>query len=113
MKQFPKYRKALRALRAECPTELPVRVRFSFAPNHPDHLGRHNYGATTRTKGGITITMFRRRGRRWMTDEELMDTIVHEWAHALDWRPAVAGEDIHSPTWGVHYAAAYRATIED
>lgn len=107
MNCFTKYRKALRALRAECPTELPVRVRLVHEP-------RDCYGWTARTAHGITIYLCTRytTGRR-LNGGELRDTIIHEWAHALVSRPCLDGAGFHDALWGVAYAQAYQAAIED
>jgi hypothetical protein len=38
-----------------------------------------------------------------------LDTVIHEWAHALTWWPEPA--DDHSAAWGQEYARIYRAWI--
>ena len=107
MSRFDKYRKALRALRAECPTDIPIRVRLN-------HTSTASFGWTSKTKRGLTITVCTRysTGRR-CTDAELRDTIVHEWAHAMVSAPCTPGEGFHDALWGVAYAQAYRAAVED
>ncbi len=37
----------------------------------------------------------------------MLDTLLHEYGHALAW-PAIVE---HGPCWGVHYAAAYKAAM--
>lgn len=98
--RFRKYRLALRALRAECPVDRPVRVRLEH--RHRRHYGHCN---PTRDGKGFTITVVAKRA----TANEMRDTIVHEWAHAMAW----GAETDHGPEWGVAYARAYRATVED
>ncbi len=39
-----------------------------------------------------------------------LDTVIHEWAHALTWFGADQEED-HSDEWGLTYAKIYRAWI--
>jgi len=39
------------------------------------------------------------------------ETIVHEWGHMMVWD--ACGESDHDALWGVAYARAYRAAIED
>jgi hypothetical protein len=42
----------------------------------------------------------------------ILDTLVHEWAHAMVWDAPMAHEEgAHGPLWGVAYAAAYRAGL--
>jgi hypothetical protein len=38
-----------------------------------------------------------------------MDTLLHEWAHALTWFGNDA--DPHGPEWGLMYAALYRSHL--
>lgn len=98
--RFRKYRLALRALRAECPVDRPVRVRL-------EHTLAEKFGSCNETRNGkgFTITVF----TKGSSASELRDTIVHEWAHAMAW----GSETEHGPEWGVAYARAYRATVED
>ena len=98
--RFRKYRLALRALRAECPVDRPVRVRL-------EHTLAEKFGSCnlTQDEKGFTITVF----TRGSSASELRDTIVHEWAHAMVW----GAETKHGPEWGVAFARAYRAAIED
>lgn len=39
------------------------------------------------------------------------EVVVHEWGHLMTWDAVV--ESVHGPIWGVAYARAYRAVIED
>jgi hypothetical protein len=105
--RYAKYRQALRALRLECPVDLPVRVRLN-------HRTTDCYGWTTRTKGGLSITVCTQYNRRLKCNaNELRDTLVHEWAHAMVSAPCEASEGHHDALWGVAYAKAYRAVVED
>ncbi len=40
-----------------------------------------------------------------------IDTLIHEWAHALTWFGAETHIDDHSSEWGLAYARIYRAYI--
>jgi hypothetical protein len=40
-----------------------------------------------------------------------IDTLIHEWAHALTWFGAETHED-HSAEWGLAYAKIYRLFVE-
>lgn len=42
----------------------------------------------------------------------VIDTLIHEWAHAMVWDASVDERyDAHGPIWGVAYARAYRAVV--
>lgn len=106
--RFAKYRRALRSLRAECPTHYRVRVRLN-------HTNRKLFGWTSvdHDAGTVSITVCTGGRRRGNTPEELRETIVHEWAHAMVMRPHVPGDAAHDAEWGVAYARAYQAAVED
>lgn len=40
----------------------------------------------------------------------LLDTLDHEWAHAMVWM--ACREDTHDAMWGIAYARVYRAILE-
>ena len=40
-----------------------------------------------------------------LSEEIAVETLMHEWAHALSWH---AGGSDHSPAWGKAYARVYR-----
>jgi hypothetical protein len=113
-KRFKGYRNALRALRIECPINVPVRVRLSHNPRSK-YFG---WCVGMRRKGkliGFAITVCTRFKGRNVTAEEFRDTIVHEWAHALsDTRCYSDGRVAdHGPEWGVAFSSCYQAVIED
>lgn len=41
--------------------------------------------------------------------QQLLDTLVHEWAHAMVWE---ADDADHGPIWGVAWARAYNVGLE-
>lgn len=41
-----------------------------------------------------------------------IDTLIHEWAHALTWFGAETHNEDHSAEWGVQYAKIYRMFCE-
>ena len=96
-------RRVGRALRDECPPSMPVRVRLV---NRSDGwIGscavRSRYYEIRLCFAGATI-------------QELVDTLLHEWAHALAYGTTFRAEfDDHGPEWGVAYSRAYQATVED
>ncbi len=106
------WRRDLYALRTECPPLLPVRVRL--VPGPSQHFGLTNL---SRDRGHFNLTLYRtiveRDGTvRAVTRQELLDALVHEWAHALSWATTQSLE-AHDPAWGVVYARCYQATCED
>ncbi len=50
----------------------------------------------------FTITV-----RTESTQQETEETLIHEWAHMMDWRPYHPLSGDHGPTWGVWYAAVF------
>jgi len=108
-----KYRTTLRALRAECPAHVPVRVRLVKGPSR--HLGLTN---TSSDGKSFNVTLYRTVREpetdraRPVTRQELLDALVHEWAHALSWS-ATDPSEAHDAAWGVAYARCYQATCED
>lgn len=106
------WRRDLRALREECPPLLDVRVRLLPGPSND--FGRTNI---SRDLKHFNLTLYRRiRERdgtvRDVTRQELLDGLVHEWAHALTW---ASSHDLeaHDPSWGVSYSRCYQTTCED
>ena len=107
-----KYRSALWELRSECPCAHPVRVRLLPGPSR--FFGLSNI---SRDGGSFNVRLYRRiveaDGRtRAVTRQELLDALVHEWAHVLSWSASHRLE-AHDPSWGVAYARCYQATCED
>lgn len=41
-----------------------------------------------------------------------VDTLIHEWAHALTWFGAETKNEDHSAEWAIQYAKVYRTFIE-
>lgn len=50
---------------------------------------------------------------RRLTHNEVIDTLIHEWAHAMAWTPAHPSVTDHAPEWGLAYSKCYQAVIED
>lgn len=111
MTRYPKYRRALRALRLECPVDHPVRVRLCHLPNPKRADGKATCGWVDWSRDGasINLTLKTRYAGRRRTDEELAGDLLHEWAHAM----TMAADTPHSPEWGVAYARVYSAVVED
>ena len=41
-----------------------------------------------------------------------VETLIHEWAHALTWFGAETHQEDHSAEWGIQYAKIYRTFCE-
>lgn len=107
-----RWRRTLRALREECPTLLPVRVRRTGALT--DY-----FAVTDLARDGLrfNVTLHERidsptEGVRAVTELEMYDSLIHEWAHCLSWNPSHSLED-HDAQWGVAYARCYNAVEAD
>ena len=100
-----KYYKAVRKLRKECPTLYPVRVRRTT-------IGRPLYGDCGFHKSNETFSI---RILKTLDEINAIETLIHEWAHAMTWfaLAAIASEGDHNSEWGVAYARCYRALYLD
>lgn len=96
--QKRRWKKWINRLKTELPTDKPVVIRtqkistndLGFFSNEPDHY----YIAISKTSS-------------W---NERVDTLIHEYAHALDHEGVTAGllkEKHHSESWGIYYAKCY------
>lgn len=111
-----RWRRCLRALRVECPTLLPVRVvRF----REPGPVRMCAWAAVVEGGAGFRVVIrelvYERgasRSRR-MNDSEMIEVLMHEWAHCMAWHGGHSDLQDHSPAWGVAYSECYRAVIED
>ena len=98
------FKRFVRTLRDECPVadaKVIVKRVDSVRLNHHDAFG------TTEDKiiegrRVYVISILRR-----ATRAEVVDTLIHEWAHALV--HASTGSFKHDDAWGVAFAKVYRA----
>lgn len=107
------WRRMLFGLRLECPPLLPVRVRLVDEPQELFGISKLSRDGT-----GFNINVSRRvldpdLGPRNCTGQEMLDSLVHEWAHVLAWTQSHSTLEDHDPLWGVAYALCYQAVIED
>ena len=109
----PRFRSAVTALRLECPSIIPVRIRRVRLAG-----GMYGHARTTSTSPAriiITVATHIRdpgeRERRTTVNEQ-RDTLMHEWAHAIAWT-SNARVDHHGPEWGLAMSRVYQAVIED
>lgn len=101
------FNKLLRKLRKEMPCALPVFVRRAYEPD--DGYGRTYLRTNERSYQIVISTHIRdeitERVRR-VTYNELVDSLIHEWAHAVTYT-----KKHHSRKWGSTYAETYCAAI--
>ena len=98
------FRRYVATLREKCPIgegrEVSVRRRKGVFLHH--HVS-HGYTLIETSEDGKTkiLTIVIDEGN---TKAETIDTLIHEWAHAM------CGDDLsHSESWGVAYSKCYRA----
>lgn len=109
-KFFPR---VLAQLRDKCPPARPVIVRASYLP--PTTLGQ----CIGRPKRFVVLLS------HFLTEQNAVDVLIHEWAHALAWNCIIdeygkqGGIDerefhqlSHDETWGLAFSKAYRAYVE-
>lgn len=78
------------------PLRRPVRIEIV---RHSERL----HGCTSLDNKGYLIQLTQ--GNRHV----MLDTLIHEWAHARAWR----SRRPHGDKWGKEYAKAYRLVIGD
>jgi len=100
-------------LRQRFPTPLPVYIVFREPTNGP--WWDQSEAETKRFGRRLRITLDPR-----CTIYYLLHALLHEWAHAVDWRHGDIerlqdrGEaPMHSDTWGVTYGRIYRAFFDE
>lgn len=108
--QWDVFRSVLRLLRWDCPPAKPVVVRTSWLP--ADTLGE-----CVRRQHRFVIRL-----NRAMNENQAVETLLHEWAHALAWNysldrmardPDVDRELFeaasHDEAWGCAFSRVWRA----
>jgi len=94
-----KWRKTIAWLRRNFPTKVPVRVRRWGI----SHCGHTDGEYDLKECDHLLIVV-----RKGMCPRCQIDTLLHEWAHALTWFGAAAEYEDHSPEWGAAYANIVR-----
>lgn len=99
-----KFDHVLRTLRKECPVNIPVKVVTG-------NLGQYKLcGSCTAfvdTEGNIQSFVIEI--DKHMSISAAIDTLMHEWAHAMDKEANGIPNEPHRNSWGVCYARAWRA----
>ena len=98
-KSMRMYKRAVKLLSEKCPPpRLPVKVRRV-------RLKRGIDGDCEKCVGHYYIRI-----NRNLSESEAIDTLIHEWAHALSW--SIRGDD-HCDEWGKAYSRVYRVFLKD
>lgn len=110
--RFRVFRQILAGLREHCPAAMPVVVRGAW-------LGETTLGTCSRRDSRFVIRLNHR-----LAETEAVDTLLHEWAHALSWnlsldnlldQTEVSAEDFqqacHDEAWGCAYSRVWRTHI--
>ncbi len=107
------FRRVLAHLRDTCPPAKPVIVRASNLPSTTlgECIGRPS-------RFVVLVNHF-------LTEQNAVDVLIHEWAHALSWNCLIEEQgkrnDVddrqfqelsHDETWGCAFSKVYRAYIE-
>ncbi len=93
-----KFERVANALAEQCPLNAPVRLTVRKIPSYWGYTAWNEAGYyEIHIAGGQPMYA-------------LLDTLVHEWAHAMVYDAAQHPDmDLHGPLWGVAWARAYRA----
>lgn len=112
-RDFRAFRCVLEGLRRNCPAAFPIVVRTSRLPN-----GIQGYCKRRRNRFVVHFSSS-------LTQSAAIDTLLHEWAHALGWNLLLdrLGDDMqagritpqdfeelsHGPEFGTAFATVWRA----
>jgi hypothetical protein len=91
------YKTVVKLLKKECPPKLPVRVRRVKTPKEED-------GSCRKKEDHFLIKI-----DNTLSEHEAVETLIHEWAHALVWD--ITQE--HTNEWGKAYSRVYRVVLKN
>lgn len=96
--------KIVKILKKECPPAFPVHVR---------RIRMVDDGHCTRKGNSFYIKV-----NKALSESQMIDTLLHEWAHALAWNHLHDVTDhksfqlkVHDAAWGVAYSEVYRTML--
>lgn len=99
------FQRLARKLRKAAPTQHPVRIRRESA-------GKGRLADCALEVSGRS-RRFVIRIRPEARFQEALDSLIHEWAHALAWSVGHPTLTDHDEVWGVCLSKAYRAVFPD
>lgn len=97
------FKQCIKKLQFGCPLPYPIRVT---RPKNPDEHG------SCELRGKEGSEFFHIRVSSQLDEVGAVDTLVHEWAHALCYGFGFAILD-HGPEWGVCFARAYCVVYDE
>lgn len=101
--KFSSYRQLVSILKKKCPPAYPITVRRTKI--------------TSQLDGDCSLDkkQFKIRISNALSESSAIDTLLHEWAHAIAWNHlhdsmdwGTFEERIHDASWGVAYSEVYR-----
>lgn len=98
--------RVLRMLRKECPLQAPIRVI-----SRDLHIERLCGSCSTYLTADGEISRFVIEIDSSLTAVSAIDTLLHEWAHALDYEKYGIAVESHRDSWGRCYARVWRAYV--
>lgn len=99
-------------LREELPPLLPVRVYIR------DYISAPGVTTVTSWLGACSLKLKDDKPSHFVIEivkgnQQLMiDTLMHEWAHAISWRHNRLTVSDHDPEWALAYSRVYQLLIE-
>ena len=95
------FKRCVSKLRKHAPPFFPVTVRRGrpLTPKALAECGLERVGG-----GWRFVIVIRKEARH----QEAIDSLLHEWAHALSWSEGHPTLTDHDETWGVCYSKVYR-----
>lgn len=97
------YRETLAMLRVNLPCAYPVSVR-RMRKMPEDIEGDATFSRKGKWRFAIRISAK-------LTWSAAIDTLLHEWAHALSWTASHQKFKDHGPEWGLAMSRCYQAVI--
>ena len=97
--RFQRADQLLAWMQGEWPCGRSVRLRWR---NELRHKKQTYYGETWRETRGLVIDLSKRKCRTW---DSMIDTLIHEYVHCIQWGPASIEHDTRCD----HHAEAFYA----
>jgi hypothetical protein len=97
----------VRKLKKNCPLQTKIRIKYTSLVDQnvcglcSAYLDKNN-----------NLIRFLLQIERDLDGQALLDTLLHEWAHALDIERNGLGREPHRNSWGIAYAQVWRAYMQ-